>query len=169
MNDTPSKYVKGCVMCATSKPSNIKLGLYTPLLVPSHPWESVSMDFVGGLPMSRKGHDYLYVGVDRFIKMCILMPCKKKITIDMTTHLFFQNVWVHFGLPTSIIYDRYFQFLGKFLSSLWKLMDTKLKKCIAFHPQIDGQTEVDNRIVVHLIRKYCAKNPKIWYEHLHYV
>jgi hypothetical protein len=31
------------------------------------------------------------------------MPCKKKITVEMTAHLFFQNVWVHFGLPTSII------------------------------------------------------------------
>ena len=66
MNDSVSKYVKGCVMCATSNPSNRKLGLYTPLPNPSRPWESVSMDFVGGLPMSRKGHDYLYVVVDRF-------------------------------------------------------------------------------------------------------
>jgi len=64
-------------MCAKSKPSNKKLGLYTPLLVPSRPWESVSMDFVGGLPKSRKVHDYLYVIVDRFSKMCILIPCNK--------------------------------------------------------------------------------------------
>ena len=69
MNDTVSKYVKGCVMCATSKQSNIKLGLYTPFPVPSCPWESVSMDFVWGLLMSRKGHDCLYVIVDR-LKKC---------------------------------------------------------------------------------------------------
>ena len=93
-------------MCATNKPSNRKLGLYTPLPVPSHPWESVSMDFVGGLPMSRKGHDYLYVVVDPFSKMCILMPCKKQVTVELTAHLYFQNVWVHFGLPTSIVSDR---------------------------------------------------------------
>ena len=105
MNDTMSKYVKGCVMCETSKPSNIKLGIHTPIPVPSRPWESVSMDFVGGLPMSRKGHDYLYVVVDRFSKMFILMPYKNHITAEMTAHLFFQSVWVHFGLPTSIIYD----------------------------------------------------------------
>ncbi len=77
MNETVSRYVRGCTMCAKSKPNNRKLGLYTPLPVPSHPWESVSMDFVGGLPKSRKGHDYLYVVVDRFNKMCILIPCNK--------------------------------------------------------------------------------------------
>jgi len=71
--------MKGCSLCAVSKPSNRKLGLYTPLLVPSRSWEGVSMDFVGGFPLSKRGHDYLYVVVDRFNKMCILMPCKKKI------------------------------------------------------------------------------------------
>ena len=76
-------------MCSTSKPSNKKLGLYTPLPVPSRPWESISIDFVGGLPISRKGHDYLYVVVDRFSKMCILMPCVKQVTIEKTTHMFF--------------------------------------------------------------------------------
>ena len=60
MDETISKYVKGCVMCATSKPSNKKLGLYTPLHVLYCLWGSVSMDFMGGFPMSNKGHDYLY-------------------------------------------------------------------------------------------------------------
>ena len=72
------------------------------------------MDFVGGLLMSRIGRDYLYVVVDRFSEMCILMPCKKKVTAKTTTQMLFDNVWVHFGLPTSIIYDLHTQFLGKF-------------------------------------------------------
>jgi hypothetical protein len=53
MNESVSRYVRGCSLCTTSKPRNQKLGLYTPLLVPSRPWESISMDFVRGLPMSR--------------------------------------------------------------------------------------------------------------------
>jgi hypothetical protein len=101
-----TKYVKGCVMCSTFKPTNRKLGLYSPLPIQSHPWESVSTYFVGGLPMTEGGHDYLYVVVDRFNKMCILMPCKNKIIVEQTTNLFSQHVWVHFGLPTSIISDR---------------------------------------------------------------
>jgi hypothetical protein len=103
MNKIVSKYIKGCVMCATSKPRKRKLGLYTPLPVPSQPWESISMDFVGGLPMSKTSHDYLYVMVEKFNNMCILMPCRKQVTTEHTTLMFFTIVWVHFGLPTSII------------------------------------------------------------------
>ena len=77
MNGSVSRYVKGCFLCDQSKPRNIELGLYTPLPVPSHPWESIAMEFVGGLPMYKRNHDYLYVVVDRFKKMCVLMPCKK--------------------------------------------------------------------------------------------
>ena len=82
MLESVSHFIKGCSLCASSKPSNRKLGLYTPLSIPSRPWESVSMDFVGGLPLSKGGHDYLYVIVDRFSKMCILMPCKKQVTVE---------------------------------------------------------------------------------------
>ena len=58
MIDSISHFIRGCYLCAISKPSNRKLDLYTPLLVSLHPWEIISMDFVGGIPMSRKGHDY---------------------------------------------------------------------------------------------------------------
>jgi hypothetical protein len=103
MNESVSRYVRWCSLCATSKPNNRKLGMYTPLPVPCCPWESISIDFVGGSPMSKKNHDYLYVVIDRFSKMCIMMPCKKHITVEETTQMFFQHVWVHFGFPKSII------------------------------------------------------------------
>jgi hypothetical protein len=48
-------------------------------------------------------------------------------------------------------------------------MDTKIKKNTSFHPQMDGQTEVVNITVVHILRGYCNKHPKLWDEHLHYI
>ena len=87
--------------------------------------------------MFRKGHDYLYVVVNRFNKMFILMPCKKQVTTELNAHQFFQHAWVHFGLPTSIVFDGDSHFLGKIWSYLWELMDTKLKKSTTFHPQTD--------------------------------
>eukprot|EP00253_Pinus_taeda_P022872 PITA_22872 len=94
------------------------------------------------MPKSRKGHDYLYVIMDRFSKMCIFRHYNKQITDEQTTKLFLQHVWVHFGLPTSIVSDRDSQFAGKFWSSLWELMDTRMKKSTTFDPQIDGQIEI---------------------------
>jgi hypothetical protein len=135
-------------MCSTCNPINRKLGLYSPLPVPSHAWEIISMDFARGLRMARGGHDYLYVVVDRFNKMCILMPCKNQITVEKTLNLFYQYVWVHFGLPTSIVSDRDTQFLGYFWTILWRMMDTKLKRITPFHPQTDGHTRVVNRTMV---------------------
>jgi hypothetical protein len=83
--------------------------------------------------------------------------------------MFFQNVCVHFGLPKSIISDRDSRFVGSFWSSLWALMDTKLKRSTTFPLQTDGQTEVVNRTVVHLLRAYCRKHPNLWDENLHYI
>ena len=80
------------------------------------------------------------------------MACKKTINAEKTANIFFQNVSVHFGLPTSIVSDRDSRFVGNFSSKLWYMMDTKLKKSTSFHPQTDGQPEVVNRNVIHLIR-----------------
>jgi len=51
MLESVSCFIKACSLCEINNLSNKELGLYTPLPVPSRPWESVSMDFVGGLPM----------------------------------------------------------------------------------------------------------------------
>jgi hypothetical protein len=163
------RFIRGCTLCNISKPTNRKMGLYMPLPVPSRPWESISMDFLGGLPRTKRGHDYIFVVVDRFSKMICLIPCKKTVTGEDAARLFFTHVWRHFGMPTSIVSDRDSCFLGKFWRSLWDMMDTKLNRSTAFHPQTDGQTEVVNRTLVHLLRGYNAKHPKTWDESLPYI
>lgn len=97
------------------------------------------------------------------------MPCKKTIIAEKIAELYFQHAWVHYGLPTSIFSDRDSRFVGNFWSNLWKMMDTKLKKSTDFHPQADGQTEVLNVTIVHLLRGYFSKHPKLWDEKLHYI
>jgi hypothetical protein len=107
--------------------------------------------------------------VDRFSKMAILTTCKKSIIAEATAKLFFECVWVHFGLPQTIISDQDNIFLSTFWSSLWSLLDTKLTKSTAFHPQTDGQTKVVNRMIVHILCMYNSKHPCTWDESLPYV
>ena len=139
-----------------------KKGLYTPLPTPSRPWESISMDCMSGLPSTNHNNEFVFMVIDKFSKMAIMVACKKNITAEATAKLFFEQVWVHFGIPESIISDRDRRFLSTFWSSLWSMLDTKLTNSIAFHPQTDGQTKVVNRMVVHILRMYNSKHPHTW-------
>eukprot|EP00253_Pinus_taeda_P005915 PITA_05915 len=94
-----------------------------------------------GLPSTKHGNDCVFVVIDRFSKMAIMTTCKKSITAEATAKLFFERVWVHFGIPQPIISDQDNRFLRTFWSSLWSMSDTKLTKSTTFHPQINGQTE----------------------------
>jgi hypothetical protein len=50
------------------------------------------MDFVGGLPTTINGHDYLFMVVDKLNKMCIVMPCKNTFKGQDATNMFFEQV-----------------------------------------------------------------------------
>ena len=122
-----------------------------PLHLPSQPWESISMDFLGGLPTTQKKHDAIWVVVCRFSKMGFFIPCTKTTTAAQTAELYFRHVWPHFGLPITIISDWDSRFLSTFCKTIWALLGCQLKFSTAFHPQTDGQTKVVNRVLVHAL------------------
>jgi hypothetical protein len=80
--------------------------MYTPLPTPDRPWESISMDYMSGLPSTKRGNNCVFVVVDHFSKMTILVAYKKSITTEATAKLFFERVWVHFEIPQTIVSDR---------------------------------------------------------------
>jgi len=49
------------------------------------------------------------------------------------------------------------------------MLDTKLTKSTNFHPQTDGQIEIVNMMIIHILRMYNLKHPHRWDESLHYV
>jgi hypothetical protein len=84
------KYIRSCTVYAISKPTTKKQGMYTPLPTLDRPWESISMDYMSGLPSTKWGNDCVFVVVDHFSMMAILVDCKKSITTEATAKLFFE-------------------------------------------------------------------------------
>ena len=97
------KYIRSCITCVISKLTIKNQGLYTPLPTPSQPWEFISMDYMSRLRSTKHGNQCVFVVVDRFSKMAIMVAYKKNITEEAIAKLFFEQVWVHFGIPQSII------------------------------------------------------------------
>jgi hypothetical protein len=64
--------------------------MYTPLPTRDIPWESISMDYMSGLPSTKRGNECVFVVVDHFSKMVILVACRKINTVEATTKLYFE-------------------------------------------------------------------------------
>ena len=58
--------------------------------------------------------------------------------------------------------DRDTKFVGNFWRTLSKKLGTNLSFSSAYHPQMDGQTEVMNRSLGNILRSLVYKNPKQW-------
>ena len=50
------------------------LGLLQPLPIPEWKWEVISIDFITGLPKSKKQNDYIFVVVDELSKVTDFIP-----------------------------------------------------------------------------------------------
>ncbi|MBW0559794.1 hypothetical protein O181_099509, partial [Austropuccinia psidii MF-1] len=102
INQIIKDYVSSCQQCSRNK--NIhpkKFGLLKPLQIPYGPWNSLSMDFITQLALSRN-FDSILVVVDRFSKMAIIIPAYSKITALDLAQIFISHVFSKHGLPISI-------------------------------------------------------------------
>ncbi|KAL4028502.1 hypothetical protein IC575_011699 [Cucumis melo] len=74
-------FVSRCLVCQQVKaPRQHPAGLLQPLSVPEWKWESVSMDFITGLPKTLRGYTVIWVVVDRLTKSAHFVPGKSTYT-----------------------------------------------------------------------------------------
>jgi hypothetical protein len=82
------------------------------------------MDFITGLPMSRRGKDCIFVDMDRFSKMAYFNACKGTNNATEVACLFFDNVVKLHGIPKTIVSDRDTKFVGHFWRTSWGKLGT---------------------------------------------
>jgi hypothetical protein len=125
----------------------------------------ISMDFVLGLPRTKKGSDSVFVVVVRFLKMTHFIPCHKSDDAIHVADLFFCEIVHLHGVPNTIVSNCD----AKFLSHFWKKLGTKLLFSTICHPQTDGKIEVVNRTLSIMLHTILRTNLKMWEECLRHI
>ncbi|XP_071728101.1 uncharacterized protein [Rutidosis leptorrhynchoides] len=79
--------------------------------IPEWKWEHITMDFVTKLSRTQKGHDMIWVIVDRLTKSAHFLPASEMTSLSKLAQLYINEVVVRHGIPLSIMSDRDLRFV----------------------------------------------------------
>ncbi|KAL0313109.1 UNVERIFIED_CONTAM: Transposon Tf2-11 polyprotein [Sesamum radiatum] len=162
MRDDVETYVRTYLICQHDMADHQKkAGFPQPLPIPTRPWESVSVDYISGLPKVGDLGSIIIV-VDRLSKYATFIAVPKHVTAEGTTHLFFKHIVKYWGLPKDIVSDRDSRFTGVFWTELFKILGSKLSMSSSYHPQSDGQTECFNSMLEEYLWHFVRFTQKDW-------
>ncbi|GKV02557.1 hypothetical protein SLEP1_g14986 [Rubroshorea leprosula] len=162
-----AKFVSQCLTCQKVKAEHQRLpGKLQPLPIPQWKWENITMDFVTGLPRTLKGNDSIWVIVDRLTKSAHFLPYQTGTSIEKLANMYMEEIVKLHGIPVSIVSDRDTRFLSHFWTSLQQALGTQLNFSMAFHPQIDGQSERTIQILEDMLRACVLDWKGSWDQHL---
>lgn len=110
------------------------------------------MDFIDGLPRTRRGNDSIWMIGDRLTKSAYFIPVKPTRTASSLATTYMREIVRLHGVPSCIVCDRDPIFTSKFWAAFQEALGTKLNLSTSYHPQTEGQTERVNQILEDMLR-----------------
>jgi hypothetical protein len=99
-----------------------------------YPFQRISIDFVGPLPRTKKGHTMALTVKDPFSKWIEAFPLRRA-TAEVVAHHLEKDIFTRFGFPEEIHSDRGSQFTGELMTQLGQLLGVRTTVTPAYHPQ----------------------------------
>jgi hypothetical protein len=151
-----------CEVCKCNKGESVKSSVTLQLLlVPPTIWQDISMDFIVSLPKSGN-KSMIMVVVNHLSKYAQFCDFQTPFTTTTVAQIFKDNIFKLHGMPNSIVSDRDPTFTSNFWQELFKLQGTQLHLNIAYHPQMDGQSEIVNKCLETYLRFFESERKNQW-------
>ncbi|KAI3698179.1 hypothetical protein L6452_31291 [Arctium lappa] len=160
-------YVKRCVTCLQVKAEHQRpYGSLQSLEILEWKWEHITMDFMTKLPKTLRGHDTIWVIVDRLTKSAHFLAMQETLSMDKLAKLYIDEVIFRHGVPLSIVLDCDSRFTSHFWDGLQKEFGTHVKLSTTYHPQTDGQSERTIQTLEDMLRSCVIDFGGSWDSHL---
>lgn len=132
-------------------------GRLQPLPMPLGIWEDLSLDFITP-PSTIAGFHSYYGNGGFFFKRGTSWGSSPTIHSVQSSNFIPRHNFLH-GLSRSFVSDHDLIFVSAFWKELFKLSGTSLRMSTAYHPQMDDQTKVMNRVVEQYPRSFVHSHP----------
>ena len=161
LSQDAKNYIHSCHKCQTTKP-NLRpkqppKGLSE---TPTGPWQMISWDLIGPLPITEKSYKFVLTGFDLFSKRVYGRPLQTKssdVVGNSIRHMLMQNP----QMPKTILTDNGTEFAT--LSDLCREFQITHKTGAAYHPETNGGCERANQTLKN--RLFCD-DMETWDERL---
>ena len=108
-------FVRRCLKCQKVKAKHQRpVGLLQSLEVAEWKWEHITMNFVTDLPRTSRGHDAVWVIVDRLTKSAHFLSVRITFTLEEFCRLYIREIVRLHGVPIFIVSDRDPRFSARF-------------------------------------------------------
>ena len=129
------KQCETCQRHAGSRADHGKMQLFSA----KKPFEMVSIDIVGPLPVTKTKNRYIITMIDRFSRYCMLQPAKTVTAYDVVQAM---EHWIAiFGRPKKILSDNGSQFISQVYKEYHEANGTKLAYTTTYNPSTNGMIE----------------------------
>lgn len=143
------KYIQGCLECARHGPAQ-KSHLLHPVRV-QRPFQLLGMDFIGPLPMSKRGFTFIFHILDYLSRFSIAFPTKTANTLDVLTRL--DKAFTSYATPIAIYSDGGQHFNNPAVRDFLLGHGVALDYSPSGSSQSTGMVEVGNKILEDVLRK----------------
>ena len=124
------------------------------------------MEFITGLPKSKKQNDSIFIVINKLSKAAHFIFMKSTYKAMNIVDIFLKEIFILHGIPKEIISNNV-----NFIENFWKYLFLGLEMQLTFrtacHPQTDGKTKRVNQIVKDMLQMYVMKNPMKWEDYMH--
>lgn len=125
------------------------------------PFSRWSIDFVGPLPRTERGNQWLLVAVDHCTKWPIAQAVPNA-TANCVSNFIENLIITQFGLPDEVLTDRGPAFNASTLEMLLDNFRIKHLMTSSYHPRTNGVVERYNGVIGKMITKYSYQNRASW-------